>query len=239
MNRANRPVQSIERAMLLLEILRAQGGSARLGELAARAGLSKSTVHGLLDTLLDLGYVSRAGMDYTLGVRLGLLAQAAQDEKQRLRQAFLPALQAFAEISGENCFLAVASGTQAYLTLEAVDGNGRPLLLAHDEKRDALPTSAIGKVLLAGDRQLARRLCRRQAVSPALAEELARVNDQGFALDLGACEQSLHCVALPLRLRGKVVAALGAGGPAQRLPAALMQRMARRAMNALFDLVKY
>ena len=48
-------IQSIERAAAILRAL--AGGSRRLGvsEIADRLGLAKGTVHGLLQTLRDLG----------------------------------------------------------------------------------------------------------------------------------------------------------------------------------------
>lgn len=238
MSSNSRQIQSLERAMHLLELIRAEGGRARLNDLAALSGLGKSTVHGLLDTLMSLGYVSRDQRHYALGLRLRQLAQPVGETEQRLRQAFTPALRAFAELCGERCFLAVPGGTRAYLTLAALDGRGQPLQLPADTRRDGLATSAIGKVLLAHDRQLARQLARTQPVAEALTEELHQVANQGYALDLAASCPDLHCFALPLRLRGQVVAALGAGGPAERLQAPVMRRMAGRAMRSLFDLVK-
>lgn len=238
MSSNSRQIQSLERAMHLLELIRAEGGRARLNDLAGLSGLGKSTVHGLLDTLMSLGYVSRDQRHYALGLRLRQLAQPVGETEQRLRQAFTPALRAFAELCGERCFLAVPGGTRAYLTLAALDGRGQPLQLPADTRRDGLATSAIGKVLLAHDRQLARQLARTQPVAEALTEELHQVANQGYALDLAASRPDLHCFALPLRLRGQVVAALGAGGPAERLQAPVMRRMAGRAMRSLFDLVK-
>ncbi|MEE1890198.1 IclR family transcriptional regulator [Pseudomonas carassii] len=238
MSANSRQIQSLERAMHLLELIRAEGGRARLNDLAERSGLGKSTVHGLLDTLMSLGYVTREQRHYALGLRLRQLAQPLSETEQRLRQAFTPALRAFADLCGEHCFLAVPGGTRAYLTLAALDGRGQALQLPTDTRRDGLATSAIGKVLLAHDPQLARQLLRTQPVPQTLEQELHQVASQGFALDLAASREDLHCFALPLRLRGQVVAALGAGGPAQRLQAPVMRRMANRAMRSLFDLVK-
>ena len=238
MSTNSRQIQSLERAMHLLELIRAEGGRARLNDLAERSGLGKSTVHGLLDTLMSLGYVSRDQRHYALGLRLRHLAQPVNEAEQRLRQAFTPALRAFAELSGESCFLAVPGGTRAYLTLAALDCRGQALQLPADTRRDGLCTSAIGKVLLAHDRQLARQLARTHALPDTLEQELRQVANLGYALDLAASRPGLHCFALPLRLRGQVVAALGAGGPAERLQAPVMRRMASRAMRAMFDLVK-
>lgn len=62
----NRRIQSVERAMALLEAIAAAGGETRLVDLSAQLGLSKSTLHGLLNTLVAMGYVSRRGTRYAL-----------------------------------------------------------------------------------------------------------------------------------------------------------------------------
>ncbi|KAF1054378.1 MAG: Glycerol operon regulatory protein [Stenotrophomonas maltophilia] len=237
MQRTTRTIQSLERAMLLLETLSACGGRARLAEVAERSGLTKSTAHGLLDTLVGMGYVVRAGNDYALGLRLQTLVRPLRDEDERLRAAFLPALRAFTELCGEHCVLAVPAGTRAYFTLDALAADGRPLALPLDERRDALTTSAVGKVFLAHDRALVRRLRRSDALPVELEPELQHVNARGYALDLQTSQPELNCIALPLRVRGRVVAALGAGGPAERFAQPYMRRLATRAMRELFDLV--
>ena len=238
MEQRSRNIQSVERAMLILEMIKSYKDGARLSELAEASGLSKSTVHGLLDTLVSMGYVTRNQTRYSLGLRLRLLSQPPEEAEEELRKAFAPALRAFMELSGENCFLAVPCGTRSYLTIDALDRQGAPLYLPANEQREALITSAIGKVFIANDSQLAYRLRREMWFSSELEQDLKQVTNQGYALDMGASEQDLNCVALPLRIRGKVVAALGAGGPSDRLEASLMRRLATKAMRDLFDLIK-
>ncbi|WP_205195231.1 MULTISPECIES: helix-turn-helix domain-containing protein [unclassified Burkholderia] len=238
MERGGKAIQSVQRAMALLEALSAQGGSARLMEIAAATGLSKSTAHGVLDTLVEMGYVTRERHRYALGLRLAATVRPLLPQGARLREAFVPALRAFNALCGENCFLAVPCGTRAYLTLDALDGEGRALDQPVNERRDALTTSAIGKIFLAHTPALARRLRQAGALPAALDSELPTIGEQGFAFDLQASQARLNCFALPLRLRGRMVAALGASGPADRLDPSLMRHLARRSMRELFDLVK-
>jgi DNA-binding IclR family transcriptional regulator len=51
----SRKIQSVERAMNLLEIIAELGGDARLVDLARRSELHKSTIYGLLNTLAQWG----------------------------------------------------------------------------------------------------------------------------------------------------------------------------------------
>jgi IclR family transcriptional regulator, acetate operon repressor len=238
MERSTRSIQSVQRAMQLLEALSAGGGAARLIDLSDATGLSKSTVHGVLDTLVAMGYVTRERSRYALGLKLEVTARPLSEQSTRLRHAFAPALRAFNALCGENCFLAVPCGTRAYLTLDSLDGEGRPLALPADERRDALTTSAVGKTFLAHHPALARRLRLADRIAPKLEKELVRIGTEGVAFDLQGSGEGLNCIALPLRMRGRVVAAIGAGGPSERLNAASMRHLARRSMRELFHLVK-
>lgn len=234
----NRRIQSVERAMHILEVIAAAGGAARLSELATRLDLHKSTLHGLLNTLAALGYVSRQGTRYVLGLRLREIAQPLADADAALRSAFAPALQALARHSGETCYLAAPCGTREYLYLDAVEGNERLRVGSPRGRRAGLTTSAIGKLFLAYDPMLVRSLRRAQLLPSTLEAELLQIVEQGYALDLEEAEAGLNCLALPLRQQGRVVAALGVGGPARRLGEHHLHGLAATVMREMFDIIK-
>lgn len=233
-----RGIQSVARAMALLEALAAAGGEVRLVDLSARLGLGKSTLHGLLNTLAALGYVARHGTRYALGLRLREIAQPLADADATLRAAFMPALQELSRRSGETCYLAVPCGTREYLYIDAVEGHGSLRVASPRGRREGLTTSAIGKVFLAHDPALLRSLRRAGQVPPALDHELGAIDGQGYALDLEEAEAGLNCLALPLRRQGRVVAALGVAGPAQRLRAPLLRGLAATCMRDMFAMLK-
>lgn len=70
--KAGRTIQSIERALDLLDILAAADGERALREIASKAGLNSSTCHHLLATLVKRGYVGRNPLtrNYFLGSRI-------------------------------------------------------------------------------------------------------------------------------------------------------------------------
>lgn len=234
----NKGIQSVERAMVILETIAAAGGEMRLVDLAQQSGLHKSTLHGLLNTLAAMGYIARRGTHYALGLRLRDIAQPLNDADVLLRDTFAPALHALAGRSGETCFLAVPCGSREYLYLDAVEGSDSLPIASPRGRREGLTTSAIGKVFLAFDEDL-RRSLRRAGLLPAeLEDELTGIVGDGYALDLEVAEPGLNCMALPLRLQGRVVAALGVAAPASRLPAAQLRKLAARAMREMFDMLK-
>lgn len=78
MARASDGVQSVARTFALLEALAAAGGELSLSELAASTGLPPPTIHRLLRTLVDGGYVRQLpSRRYLLGPALVELGEAA------------------------------------------------------------------------------------------------------------------------------------------------------------------
>ncbi|MFQ8213609.1 IclR family transcriptional regulator [Klebsiella pneumoniae] len=233
-----RLIQSIERAMTLLEMIASEGGQSRLVDLSEGLGLHKSTLHGLLNTLAAMGYVTRRGTRYALGLRLREIAQPLLDADAALRLTFEPVLRALAELSGETCYLAVACGTREYLYIDAWEGTGNLRVASPRGRREGLTTSAIGKIFLAHDLDLVRSLRRAGAMSPALEMELKSIGEQGYSLDLEEAEAGLNCLALPLRQQGRVVAALGTAGPAWRLTQSRMLSILAGASEEMSDIIK-
>ncbi|MHB2051038.1 IclR family transcriptional regulator [Pseudomonas hunanensis] len=229
-------IQSVERALAILEVLRDFGGSAKLNDIATAAGLTASTAHGLLNTLVDLGYVIREGLLYTTGIKLLHLARPAESREQELIRLFMPAMQAFSAACGVTSLLAVACGVNNYVIVQRSEPNG---LSTSDPavECNALTETAVGKVLLAHDAALLRRLSLVGDVTLELREEIEMIRRQGYAADIGQSEFDLNCVALPLRLRGEVVASLGATAISHKLPGASMIEAVKKCMRDLYPLL--
>ena len=231
-------IQSVERAMAVLEVIAGAGGELRLVDLVNALGLHKSTLHGLLNTLCALGYISRRGSRYAIGLRLRDIAQPFNDADDRLKEAFGPALGALADMTGESCYLAAPCGTRHYLYIDAVLRESSATSSSPRGRREALTTSAIGKVFLALDGDLSRSLRKAGLLDSALEQELQAITEKGYALDLEHAEKGLNCLALPLRKQGRLVASLAVSGPVERLPQDKLVTLAGRVMRELYDMVK-
>lgn len=234
----NRRIQSVERAMAILEKIAASGGAARLADLSAQLELKKSTLHGLLNTLAALGYVTRQGTHYALGLRLRDIAQPLADADEQLRETFAPALLKMAKLSGETCYLAVPCGTREYLYIDAVEGSNNLRVASPRGRREGLTTSAIGKIFLANEPTLVRSLRRANLLPANLDQELDAIYEQGYALDLEEAEPGLNCLALPLRRQGSIVAALGVAAPAKGLGKSALTELATTFMHDKFDIIE-
>ncbi|GGO66169.1 IclR family transcriptional regulator [Nonomuraea cavernae] len=236
-------VQSVERALDVLEALAEHGGEAGLSEIAARTGLPYGTIHRLLQTLLTRGYVRQdSGRRYALGgglVRLGGIAEGMVGEWAQ------PYLTRMVELSGETANLAVLEGD--FIVYVAQAQSPRRLRMFAEVGRRVLPHStAVGKVLLA-DRSaeeavtllertgMPRRTPNTITEVHAMLAELDLVRDRGYAMDLGEEELGVHCLAVPVRGGGRVVAAMSVSGPAERIDALDRDELAERLRGIAHD----
>lgn len=215
-----RLIQSVERAVAILERLAREGGAASLKHIAERTGLGKTTAHNILKTLDELGYVRRRVGDtrYHLGGRILNLARIAGDDSA-LRIRLRPALEAIAGKTGETVYLAAPSGDETYY-LDTIESGQILRTTCRVGERERLEGSAIGLVFLAFMPGLGKRVLatRADALGPDIRSEIDKVERVGFALDLQTYQPGLHCVAVPWRDGGEVRAAIGLSGPSSRLP---------------------
>lgn len=226
-------VQSVDRALDVLEALAACDGAAGLSEIAGRTGLPYGTIHRLLRTLLERGYVRQeADRRYALGGALVRLGGAAG---RRFGSWAQPYLEQMAALSGETANLAVLEGD--FVVYVAQAASQRRLRMFTEVGRRVLPHStAVGKVLLAERPDAAavlertgmpRRTERTITSVEEMLAELARVRERGYALDLGEEETGVHCLAVPVRDGDRVIASMSVSGPSDRIGAADLGELAR------------
>jgi DNA-binding IclR family transcriptional regulator len=222
-------VQSLVRAFALLEAMGAAGAEAGVADLAARVGLHVSTAHRLLATLVSLGYVRQNPSTgrYGLGAKAVHLAEAYLGQSD-LRDAARPVLERLSWETGETANLVILDGHEA-LYLDKAESAQNLRIFSRIGRRTPLYCTAVGKVLLAArspedvERLLSRtpleRLTRRTITEVgSVKRELARVREQGYALDLEECEEGARCIAAPVSAAsGETLAAVSLSGPSIRM----------------------
>ncbi|NLS13792.1 helix-turn-helix domain-containing protein [Vibrio sp. SM6] len=217
MIKERKTIQSLERGFALLEILSLSAQPLSLGEISRQVQLGKTTVHGLLSTLCHLGYAQKNELGYALGVRLRELSKPLEQHDEMLKRHFMPLIKQMAMLTNNTAYLAIQSGAQEYLYIDAIEQEN-PLTLRNPRgRREGLTTSAIGKVFLAENPQLRRQVRKNTPISSDFEAELNQVIQQGFALDLEQAEAELNCLAIPLFIDGQFVAVAGVSGHAQDL----------------------
>ena len=223
------PVQSVDRAVAILEIL-ARDGEAGVTEVARELDVHKSTASRLLAALdrRELVAQDTARGKFRLGVGIVRLAGAVS-RKLDLVQESRPVCRALAQQVGETVNLAILSGRDA-LYLDQVAGPAA--LSPHNWAGQRIPLHATsdGKVLLAylseAERKerlappLARFTDRTITAAAEFGDLLAEVRRRGFATAVEELEAGLTAIAAPVRnAEGNVIASISASGPSFRIPA--------------------
>jgi DNA-binding IclR family transcriptional regulator len=219
-------VQSVERAVTILEVL-ARTGGAGVTELAVELDVHKSTAFRLVSTLEQRGLVEQAEQrgKYRLGVGIVRLAGATAARLDVVQEA-RPVCRRLSADTGETVNIAVLSDRSAlYLDQFA----GASALQPHNWVGQHIPLHATsnGKVLLSGlaqedvDRLLPSLSGFTEATitSPGtLRRELEEVRARGYAVAIDELEVGLAAIAAPVRdAHGEVVASLSVSGPTFRL----------------------
>lgn len=238
-------VQSVSRALDLLEVVAAGGGHLSISDMAASSGLPLPTIHRLARTLLDRGYLRQLpDRSYALGSRfipLGELAGAVVGSSAR------PALAALADQLGESANLAVLDGDM--VTYIGQVPSHRSMRMFTEVGRRVYPhCTGVGKALLAQlpDAQVRALLGRTglPAHTPhtitdveVLLEQIRVIRAQGFAVDEGEQEIGVRCLAVGLTTPTSWMA-VSVSGPAPRMTPELVDRalpLLREACRALRD----
>lgn len=142
-------VQSLKRAMELLEILREFDKSCSLSELAEKTALPPSTVHRILQTFVKNNYVSHDPTThlYRLGPALIPLGKAASSNLN-LRNLAVPILKKLMRSTKEDSLLMIANGFQG-IAVEKVEGPNHLKVIERSGSEWGLHYGAIRKCLLA------------------------------------------------------------------------------------------
>ncbi len=210
-------VQTVLRALALLEAV--AEGKSDLESLSASAGLSRSTTHRLLTTLVQGGYLRHAARPragYSLGpklIELGFRAHAGLHLPSLAR----PYLEQLAEDSRETVHLGVLDGAMV-VYIDKVPGKRELQMASQIGARVPAQSTALGKALVSTLpredwlRSFTPGLWRtaHTITDPArFVEEIDRAARQGYALDLEENEPGIRCIAAPIRdAAGQGVAAV-------------------------------
>lgn len=222
----NTGVQSVERALDVLEMLADAGREMGVSELGQATDLPYATIHRIAATLLQRGYLHQDARSrkYILGSRLIHLGSAAG---HMMGAAARPYLERLVELTGETANLALLE--EGYVVYIA-QAPSRRMVRTFTEVGNRVPphSTAVGKVLLSHQpASVVSRIVSRHGLAAAtpntltdlsdLLEEIEQVRTRGYALDLEEQEEGVTCVAVPLEPATGPVAALSVSGPTARM----------------------
>ena len=224
-----RTIQSVERALDILEILADADGEMPLNELAACANLNTSTCHHLLATLVKRGYAGQTPRtrSYFLGPGITDLSDSRL-RQFNLSEIAMPELRRLNDTTLESVHLAVLQG--ASLVTFAKLESKLPIRVGSDDgmKADAAHATATGKAILAWlpEPEIARVIAhgglkrftdKTISTISELMEDLRLVRRNGYALDNEEFQAGVVCVGAAIRDHaGAVIGSVSGSMPRMR-----------------------
>ncbi|MFI2713888.1 IclR family transcriptional regulator [Micromonospora sp. NPDC018662] len=222
-------VKSAERALDLMEYLATRRTGATFPQISQDLSLPKSSLHGLLTTLVNRGwlYLDEESRRYRIGMRVWETAQSFGYLDNLAHHADRHLTAARDELD-ETVQLAVLDGIDnVYIAKVEAD---HPLrLVSRVGMRLPAYATGLGKVLLAGLEPAdlharlrgvtMRRFTEHTITSLELLEErIGEIRERGFGEDDGEYTPGVFCVAVPVRdASGRIVAAMSCSVPRARL----------------------
>jgi len=193
---------SIDKALAVLEALTEHH---RVTDIAAATGVSKSTVHRILQSLVEWGFARPDGSGgYEPGPRILTLAGRVLSRFDPARQASA-ALRALHDRTGYTTHFAIRNGDEA-VYVEKLEGRRPYQMTSRVGMSLRLHSTAIGKAILAqlSDEEVlaiaARTRLERRTPNTLTSDEdllahLAAVRARGYAVDDEENEPGVRCVA--------------------------------------------
>ena len=213
-------IQSVERALQILDLFNDQATELKITEISKQMGLSKSTLHSLLKTLQLHGYIDQNPENgkYRLGMKLverGHFVVGTMDIRQKAKSW----LTTLSQETGQTTHLGILDGNEG-VYIEKIEGKQAAIAYSRIGRRLPVHATAIGKVLLAwlSEEECAAvlegyvyqgftssTLTSRASLLAALQE----TRSNGYAMDNEENEPGVRCIAVPVwNHESRVIAAL-------------------------------
>ncbi len=230
-------VQSLERALKIIDILAHSGKPMGVTEIGRLIGVHKSTAYRLVSTLRQFGYVDQdeETEKYFLGLKPLELSSIIK-ERLDIKDIIHPYLEELADKTNETVHLAVREGDEI-VYIDKVESKHTIRMYSRIGARAPLYCTALGKCLLAfGPEELIRNWTSKDTLpqrtpntiktGKELAEELKRVREQGYALDREEFEPGIRCIGVPvLNKKGRAISAISISIPSFRLTEERVQEL--------------
>ena len=249
---ASTVVQSLERALVIVDILSTNADGLSIKELSEQTELHKSTVYRLLQTLRAHNYVYQDYRTerYHLGAKI-LELSANMIERYDIRSLARPVLENLCNTIGETVHLSILDGCDS-VYIDKIENENRVIrMYSQIGKRIPVFCSSTGKVLVAwadeperqrilDNIQFKRRTPNTIVDMDSYLKNLEEVRAHGYAVDWFEHEDSIFCIASPVFDREKnVVAAISVSATAWDLSVSLYSTMRQQVWLAAQLVSKY
>ena len=237
-------VQSVDRAMALLEALGEDEDGCRLSDLVARTGLSPSTAYRLLTTLEKRCFVQLDPAEGMWHIGRQAFSVGSAFARQRIFLApCLPFLRRLRDHTHETANLAIVDGDDEMIVLTQVESTEFVHATVRVGSRAPMALSGMGKAILAtySPPAVAAIINRHNIDAATLLADLEAIRRRGYSVDDEEYLTGLRCVAAVVyNTKSEALCAIAVLGLAARFTpervmdlGALVQNTARELTLAL------
>ncbi|WHX40352.1 IclR family transcriptional regulator [Mesobacillus sp. AQ2] len=202
-------IQSVSRALHILEILKDYPKGLGVTELAQKLDVAKSTVHRLLMSLEEYDYVQKLGKDsvYRLGLKFIEMNEVVV-ENLNIVEVARPLIEGLSKSTGEIVHLVMLDNNEI-IYIDKVENNSAIRIYSQVGRRGPLHCTGVGKSILAFlseqevDRLLSGYTMKRFTENTLttieeLKTELKSIRENQFSYDNEEHEKGIRCVAAPI-----------------------------------------
>jgi len=220
-------VQSVDRALAIVELLLRSGAPLSVREVAVGTGINRTTAHRLLASLHRRGWIERApgSSGYRTSFRYLALVRASLNGRDFVDEV-RPTLEQLSLLSREAAHLGVLDNHDV-LHIDKVDSPEIVGVSSRVGTRAAPHVTGLGKALLAAgpDDELETYIARaRTRPAPftlsdpdGLRADLRLTRARGYSIDDGESSPGVRCLAVAIRgVDGRPLFAISITGPAGR-----------------------
>ena len=221
-------VQSIDRAVAILECFNEEKKELRLTEISEKLGLNKSTVHGIITTLRYHGFISqdKETQKYKLGIRFIELGDLVSNSLN-IRNAALPVLDEVCDKIEETVHVATLDGLDV-VWIEKKECNKSIKTSTKIGARLPAYTTADGKIILCYQdkdkinnylpKKIPKFTSNTLTGKAGFIKKLEEARKNEYIIDNEEFVEGIKCVAAPIfDHEGNVRFSLSTTGPAFRM----------------------
>lgn len=214
-------LQTVDRALQLLEILAEHPNGMQPKEIEEVLALNKVTVHRLLATLENRGFIERIGASYIVGLKLVELSSMKLGSIE-LKTEAAPYLRELVDRLKLPVQMAILEEKDA-MFIEKIESMNSFRMYSQIGKRIPIYACGVGKVLLMqkSDHEIRELLAdvsfqafthKTLKDTEALIKAIHQTRTAGYGIDDEEHEEGIYCVAAPIYdYTGRIIAALSVG----------------------------
>jgi len=222
-------VQSVDRALSILELLSKYPKGLGLTTIAKELNLAKSTAHRLVSSLVtrDFIYQSKKDESYKLSFKLAKLSFGII-ENIDIRKIARPYIEELSAEVNEVVHLCILDGHEV-VYIDKVESTRTLRMYSQIGKRALLHCTGVGKMILSGlpdneikniiDRTGLPKFTENTITSwESLQNDIQLIRSRGYSLDQEEHESGIYCISAPIYdYTGEIVAGFSVSGPTERV----------------------